>query len=69
MTPTEAHPPTHLLAELAEGVVDDEGAVQAHVEQCPHCQSVVEQLGQVTVALRSLPAAVPVPGFVSARMT
>ncbi|WP_116947839.1 zf-HC2 domain-containing protein [Jiangella endophytica] len=71
MTATGAHPPTHLLAELAEGVLDDAQAreVQAHVDQCLTCRATLDDLAQVTVALRGLPAELPVPEFVAARIS
>lgn len=71
MTGTEAHPPTHVLAELAEGVVDGAQAreVRAHVDQCLTCQASIDELAQVTVALGALPAELPVPEFVAARIS
>lgn len=71
MTAAEAHPPTHLLADLAEGVLDDAQAreVRAHVDQCLTCQATLDELARVTVALRGLPAELPVPEFVAARIS
>lgn len=71
MSTPEAHPPTHVLADLAEGVLDDAqaGEVQAHVDQCATCQGTLAELAQVSVALRALPAELPVPEFVAARIS
>lgn len=71
MTTAGAHPPTHVLADLAEGVLDDAQAreVQAHVDLCRTCQATLDELAQVTVALRALPAELPVPEFVAARIS
>ncbi|SDU32802.1 anti-sigma factor family protein [Jiangella alkaliphila] len=71
MSTPEAHPPTHVLADLAEGVLDDAqaGEVQAHVDQCATCQGTLAELAQVSVALRALPAELPIPEFVAARMS
>ncbi|SEF14950.1 anti-sigma factor family protein [Jiangella alba] len=71
MTTAGAHPPTHVLADLAEGVLDDAQAreVQAHVDDCPTCQATLDELAQVSVALRALPAELPVPEFVAARIS
>ncbi|WP_158602741.1 anti-sigma factor family protein [Jiangella rhizosphaerae] len=71
MSAAEAHPPTHELAGLAEGVLDDARAreVQAHVDQCLTCQGTLDELAQVTVALRALPAERPIPEFVAARIS
>lgn len=71
MTGTEAHPPTHVLAELTEGVLDGAQAreVRAHVDQCLTCQASIDELAQVTVALGALPAELPVPEFVAARIS
>ncbi|TDE12569.1 hypothetical protein [Jiangella asiatica] len=70
MTAAGAHPPAHVLAELAGGALDARQAreVQAHVGQCAECQAVVEQVTQVGAALRHAPAEVPVPEFVAARI-
>lgn len=71
MSAAEAHPPTHVLAELAEGVLDDTQAreVRAHVDQCLTCQGTLDELAQVSVSLRALPAELPVPEFVAARIS
>lgn len=71
MSPADAHPPTHVLAELAEGVLDDtqEPEVRAHVDRCLACQTSLDELAQVTVALRGLPAERPIPEFVAARIS
>ncbi len=71
MSTPEAHPPTHVLADLAEGVLDDAqaGEVRAHVDQCATCQGTLAELAQVSVALRALPAELPVPEFVAARIS
>ena len=71
MTAAGAHPPTHVLAELAEGVLDDAPAreVRAHADQCLTCQASLDELAQVSVALRALPAELPVPEFVAARIS
>lgn len=71
MSGTEAHPPTHVLAELSEGVLDGAQAreVRAHVDQCLTCQAAIDELAQVTVALGALPAELPVPEFVAARIS
>ncbi|SDT68574.1 anti-sigma factor [Jiangella sp. DSM 45060] len=71
MTTAGAHPPTHVLADLAEGVLDDAQAreVRAHVDDCPTCQATLDELAQVSVALRALPAELPVPEFVAARIS
>ncbi|TDC49022.1 hypothetical protein E1212_19385 [Jiangella ureilytica] len=71
MSGTEAHPPTHVLAELAEGVLDGAQAreARAHVDQCLTCQAAIDELAQVTVALGALPAELPVPEFVAARIS
>ncbi|WP_053203679.1 anti-sigma factor family protein [Jiangella muralis] len=71
MTTAGAHPPSHVLADLAEGVLDDAQArqVQAHVDQCLSCQATLDELAQVTVALRALPAEIPVPEFVAVRIS
>ncbi|TDD72245.1 hypothetical protein E1262_02685 [Jiangella aurantiaca] len=71
MTTAGAHPPTHVLAGLAEGVLDDAQAreVQAHVDQCLTCRATLDELAQVTVALRALPPELPVPEFVAARIS
>lgn len=71
MTTADAHPSTHVLADLAEGVLDDARAseVQAHVDQCDSCQGTLDELAQVTAALRALPAKLPVPEFVAARIS
>ncbi|PZF83700.1 hypothetical protein C1I92_11315 [Jiangella anatolica] len=60
-----------MLAELAEGVLDDATAreVQAHVDGCATCQATLDELAQVTVALQALPAELPVPEFVAARIS
>ncbi|MBB5787171.1 anti-sigma factor family protein [Jiangella mangrovi] len=71
MSGTEAHPPTHVLAELAEGVLDDAQAreVRAHVDQCLDCQASIDELARVTVSLGALPAELPIPEFVAARIS
>jgi hypothetical protein len=71
VTGTEAHPPTHVLAELAEGVLDGAQAreVRDHVDQCLTCQAAIDELAQVTVALGALPAELPIPEFVAARIS
>jgi hypothetical protein len=71
VTGPEAHPPTHVLAELAEGVLEGAQAreVRAHVDQCLTCQAAIDELAQVTVALGALPAELPVPEFVAARIS
>lgn len=71
MTSAEAHPSTDVLAELAEGSLDEAvtSDSQMHVDQCSACQAIMEQLRGVTAALRQLPAEVAVPEHVSARLS
>lgn len=71
MTSAEAHPSIDVLAELVEGSLDEAvtSASQAHVDQCPTCQGVTEQLRGVSSALQQLPAEVAVPEHVSARLS
>lgn len=71
MSTPEAHPPTHELAELPEDTLPDARAreLRAHVGQCLACQATLHEVSQVTVALRALPAELPVPEFVAARIS
>ncbi|WP_106538590.1 anti-sigma factor family protein [Haloactinopolyspora alba] len=59
------------LAEYVEGVLDDDSArsTASHVDECPTCRQVVDDLRGVPAALRDLPAEMPVPEHVSARLT
>lgn len=68
--PAAAHPPTHVLAELLAEVLDTSTTadVQAHVGQCAVCQQVMSEIGQVTSALGSLPAELPLSEHVATRL-
>lgn len=71
MSPADAHPPAQLLAEVAEGSLDEGPAaeVSAHVEHCAECQAVMRRLDQVTTQLRNLPAELPIPRQVAGRLS
>jgi hypothetical protein len=71
VTRTDAHPPDYVLAEFAEGALDDTYAaeVQAHAVHCARCQETLQRLSDVTQLLRTTPQEVPVPGQVSARIS
>ena len=70
MSTTDPHPSTEVLAEYVEGSLPDDtsAGTAAHVERCPVCQDVIEELNAVRTALRDLPAEQPVPEHVSARV-
>ncbi|NED98688.1 hypothetical protein [Phytoactinopolyspora halotolerans] len=69
MSAADRHPPEYVLAELAEGVLEDgTSTVSEHVRGCPSCQSVLDQLTEVTRLLRTTPDRVPMPAHVTARI-
>ncbi|NDL57880.1 hypothetical protein [Phytoactinopolyspora mesophila] len=70
MTRTDAHPPGHVLAELAEGILDDVDAaeVHAHTVDCALCQDTLGRLTEVRRLLQGAPAEIALPGHVSARI-
>lgn len=70
MTYTEGHPPEHVLAELAEGVLEESEAARthAHTRSCDSCQATLERLSEVSRMLRAVPAELHLPEHVSARI-
>ncbi|WP_129664406.1 hypothetical protein [Phytoactinopolyspora endophytica] len=69
MTPADRHPPEYVLAELAEGVLEDDASmVSEHVHGCASCQSVVSRLTEVTGLLRAAPDRLPMPSHISERI-
>ncbi|WP_166346155.1 hypothetical protein [Phytoactinopolyspora limicola] len=70
MSYTGAHPPDHVLAELAEGVLDahDAAGVREHTSTCQACSVTLDRLAHVTRALREAPAEISMPAHVSARI-
>lgn len=71
MIHTEGHPPPHVLAEVADGALDATSAarIEAHVRSCGACQGVLRELTQVGELLRSAPAELPMPEYVSAQIS
>ena len=49
MTPIDGHPSEHVLAELAEGVLEarDAGAVEDHVRSCSACRDTLSRLDEI----------------------
>ncbi|MGI8887670.1 MAG: hypothetical protein ACR2GB_01660, partial [Nocardioidaceae bacterium] len=61
------HPAFEDIADLSEGLLGAEGAatVQAHLDECAECGSVVEALGTVSLLLADAGSTAPMPELVA----
>lgn len=64
------HPAFEDIADLSEGLLGADGAatVQAHLDECAECGSVVEALGNVSLLLADAGSTAPMPELVASRL-